>query len=163
MDDRLKWESLYSMTISEYCDGCLGLSNSVTVNLRKLFDVCVDVSVICKFRSYVSRNCASIVSIQTTDLFIPSSEWQPHPAYLPRWIFFIFNIWSSCVLIINSYWYVFSSYVRLVFNFMQLSIGSITLVMNFFLLHFSEQFWQEPILINFTDMLCKYRDICIGL
>lgn len=140
MDDRLKWKSLHSMTISEYCDGCLRLSNSVTVNLRKLFEVCVHVSVICEFRSYVLRNCAWIVSIQTTDLFILSSEWQPHPTYLSRRIFFIFNIWSSCVLIINSTWYVFSSFVRLVVSSMQLSVGSITLAMNFFVLHFSEQF-----------------------
>lgn len=65
MDDRLKLESLHSMTISEFCDGCLSLSNSVTVNLRKLYEVCVHVFVICEFGPHVARNCAPIVSIQT--------------------------------------------------------------------------------------------------
>lgn len=73
MDDRLKWKNLHSMTISEYCDGCLRLSNSVTVNLKKLFEVCVHVFVICVFGPYDPRNRVPIVSIQTNK-FIQSSE-----------------------------------------------------------------------------------------
>lgn len=89
MDDRLKWKSLHSMTISEYCDGCLRLSNSVTVNLRKLLEVCVHVSVICEFRSYVPRNCASIVSIQTTDLFKVRNGNRTLPTCLVEYFLFL--------------------------------------------------------------------------
>jgi hypothetical protein len=81
MDDRLKRESSHSMTISEYCDGCLRLSNSVTVNLRKLFEVCVHVFVICEFRRYVPRNCAPKVSIQT-NRFIHSKFGMATAPYL---------------------------------------------------------------------------------
>lgn len=67
MDYLLKLESLHSMTISQYRDGCRHLSNSVTGNLRKLFEVCLYMFVICEFGRHVPRKCAVVVSILTNE------------------------------------------------------------------------------------------------
>jgi hypothetical protein len=96
MDDHLKWKSLHSMTISEYCDGCLRVSNNVTVNLRKLFEVCSHVFVICEFRPYVPRNCALIVSIQT-NRFIHSEFGIATAPYLLAVEYILFLIFEFCV------------------------------------------------------------------